>query len=96
MSIDVPGLLAEDLQDADDVALRDALSGGRTIRQGQGYSLRVAAPLGVHRAAIVEACAVLAADGASPAGRKTYRVYAERVEAAPAARGMTAGTALSA
>lgn len=95
VSIDVPGLLAEHLQNADDVALRDALSGGRTIRRGQGYSLRVAARLGVHRAAL-EACAALAADGASPAGRKAYRVYAERVEAAPAARGMTAGTALSA
>ncbi|MEU5483547.1 recombinase family protein [Streptomyces mirabilis] len=95
VSIDVPGLLAEHLQNADDVALRDALSGGRTIRRGQGYSLRVAAPLGVHRAAL-EACAALAADGASPAGRKAYRVYADRVEAAPAARGMTAGTALSA
>lgn len=95
VSIDVPGLLAEHLQDADDVALREALSGGRTIRRGQGYSLRVAAPLGVHRAAL-EACAALATDGASPAGRKAYRVYAERVEAAPAARGMTAGTALSA
>ncbi|MFJ6709245.1 MULTISPECIES: recombinase family protein [unclassified Streptomyces] len=95
VSVDVPGLLVEHLQNADDVALRDALSGGRTIRRGQGYSLRVAAPLGVHRAAL-EACAALAADGASPAGRKAYRVYAERVQAAPAARGMTAGTALSA
>lgn len=95
VSIDVPGLLAEHLQDAADVAVRDALSGGRTIRRGQGYSLRVAAPLSVHQAAL-EACAVLAADGAAPAGRKAYRVYADRVEAAPAVRGMTAGTAPSA
>jgi putative DNA-invertase from lambdoid prophage Rac len=43
--IDVPGLLAEYLGDAADVAVRDALRGGRAIRRGQGYSLRVAAPL---------------------------------------------------
>ncbi|MEU9756766.1 hypothetical protein AB0D90_27145 [Streptomyces althioticus] len=88
VSIDVPGLLAEHLQDAADVVVRDALRGGRTIRRGQGYSLRVAAPLSIHRAAL-EACAALAADGATPAGRKAYRVYADRVEArqSRAARG---------
>ncbi|MCT9141802.1 recombinase family protein [Streptomyces violarus] len=95
VSVDLPGLLAEHLQNAADVAVRDALRDGRAIRRGQGYSLRVAAPLSVHRAAL-EACAALAAGGAAPAGRKAYRVYADRVEAAPAARGMTAGTALSA
>ncbi|MGW3415604.1 recombinase family protein [Streptomyces sp. NPDC000888] len=95
VSIDVPGLLSEHLQHADDAAVRDALRDGRTIRRGQGYSLRVTAPLSVHQAAL-EACAALAADGTSPAGRKAYRVYADRVEAAPAVRGMTAGTALSA
>ncbi|MDI3101847.1 hypothetical protein QJ054_32915 [Streptomyces sp. AN-3] len=93
VSIDVPGLLAEHLQDAADVVVRDALRGGRTVRRGRGYSLRVAAPLSSHRAAL-EACAALAADGAAPAGRKAYRIYADRVGAAPAARGMTAGTAL--
>ncbi|MGW0188199.1 recombinase family protein [Streptomyces sp. NPDC003362] len=86
VSIDVPGLLAKHLQGEADVAVRDALRDGRTIRRGQGYSLRVAAPLSVHQAAL-EACAVLAAGGASPAGRKAYRVYADRVDAAPAARG---------
>lgn len=90
VSIDVPGLLAEHLQDAVDVAVRDALRGGRTIRRGQGYSLRVAAPLSVHQAAL-EACATLAADGAAPAGRKAYRVYADRVEA-PAATSRTRET----
>ncbi|MFJ8036022.1 recombinase family protein [Streptomyces sp. NPDC096032] len=89
VSIDVPGLLAEHLQGATDTAVRDALGEGRTIRRGQGYSLRVAAPLSVHRAAL-EACATLAADGASPAGRKAYRVYADRLqsnETAQATRG---------
>ncbi|MFE9437038.1 recombinase family protein [Streptomyces sp. NPDC006640] len=93
--IDVPGLVAEQLLVAEDDAIRDALAAGQTVRRGQGYSLRVAAPLGVHQAALA-ACAVLAADGASPAGRKAYRVYTQRVEAAPATRGMAAGTALSA
>jgi putative DNA-invertase from lambdoid prophage Rac len=83
VSIDVPGLLAEHLQDAADVVVRDALRRGRTIRRGQGYSLRVAAQLSVHQAAL-EACAALAADGAAPAGRKAYRVYADRVEASAA------------
>ncbi|MET8855542.1 recombinase family protein [Streptomyces sp. NPDC004579] len=93
--IDVPGLVAEQLLIVDDDAIRNALATGQTVRRGQGYSLRVAAPLGVHQAAL-EACAALTADGASPAGRKAYRVYAERVQAAPAARGMTAGAAPSA
>lgn len=95
VSIDVPGLLSEHLQNSKDAAVRAALRDGRTIRRGQGYSLRVAAPLSVHQAAL-DACTALAVDGASPAGRKAYRVYADRVDAAPAARGMTAGTALSA
>ncbi|MFF4442436.1 recombinase family protein [Streptomyces sp. NPDC001621] len=98
VSIDVPGLFAEHLQGATDTAVRDALREGRTIRRGQGYSLRVTAPLSVHRAAL-EACAALAADGASLAGRKAYRVYADRLqsnETVPAARGVTAGTASSA
>jgi putative DNA-invertase from lambdoid prophage Rac len=92
VSIDVPGLLSEHLQNAADAAVVDALRQGRTIRRGQGYSLRVAAPLSVHQAAL-EACAALAGDGASPAGRKAYRVYADRVGAAPAAGGLAAGTA---
>ncbi|WP_097249984.1 hypothetical protein [Streptomyces sp. 1222.2] len=86
VSIDVPGLLAEHLQGTADIAVRAALGDGRTIRRGQGFSLRVAAPLSVHQAAL-EACTALDADGASPAGRKAYRVYADRVEAARAARG---------
>ncbi|CAL9677774.1 hypothetical protein SUDANB105_08085 (plasmid) [Streptomyces sp. enrichment culture] len=81
LSIDVPGLLAEHLQGVAAAAVRDALHEGRVIRRGQGYSLRMAAPLSVHQAAL-EACAALAVDGASPAGRKAYRVYADRVEAA--------------
>ncbi|MGW3100006.1 recombinase family protein [Streptomyces sp. NPDC001102] len=79
VSIDVPGLLAEHLQDTADVAVREALDAGRSIRRGQGYSLRVAAPLSVHRAAL-QACAAHGVEGAAPAGRKAYRVYADRIE----------------
>lgn len=85
MSIDVPGLLAEHLHDAADAAVRDALRDGRAIRRGKDYPLRVAAPLSVNQA-VLEACPILAAEGAASAGRKAYRVYAERVEAVPAAR----------
>jgi DNA invertase Pin-like site-specific DNA recombinase len=34
--LDVPGLLADHLQSAEDAAVREALRGGRTIRRGQG------------------------------------------------------------
>ena len=81
VAVDVPGLLAERLRNAPDTAIRDALHHGRTIRRGQGYSVRVTAPLTVHRAMLAQ-CADLTGDGASPAGRKAYRVYADRVEAA--------------
>lgn len=84
VTIDVPGLLAEYLQDTADTTIRDALHGGRTIRRGQGYSVRVTAPLTVHQAVLAQ-CAGLAADGASPAGRKAHRIYADRVGAAGAA-----------
>lgn len=42
-AIDVPGLLAEHLKATDVAETREALRGGRTIRRGQGYSVRVTA-----------------------------------------------------
>lgn len=51
------------------------------MRRGQGYSLHVTAPPDVHRA-LLAAAATLAADGASPAGRKAYRIYADRLHSA--------------
>ncbi|MBE1603261.1 hypothetical protein [Actinopolymorpha pittospori] len=80
-TLDVPGLLAEHLQNAPDDAVRDALGAGWVIRRGQGYSLRLTAPLTVHQAALQQ-CAALAGDGATPAGRKAYRTYADRIESA--------------
>ncbi|QCX82379.1 Putative DNA-invertase (plasmid) [Streptomyces sp. YIM 121038] len=77
---DVPGLLSEHLKDTPDTAVGAALRGGRTIRRGQGYSVRVTAPLALHQA-VLEQCAALAGGGAVPAGRKAYRAYADRITA---------------
>jgi hypothetical protein len=52
---------------------------GTTI--GQGNSLRITAPLELHRAALQQSAA-LAADTAWPAERKAHRVYATRIAAA--------------
>jgi DNA invertase Pin-like site-specific DNA recombinase len=81
MVLDVPGLLAEHLQSSGDTTVREALSGGRTVRRGQGYSVRVTAPLASHQAALQQ-CAALTGDGSTPAGRKAYRAYADRIAGA--------------
>ncbi|MCP3757003.1 hypothetical protein [Streptomyces sp. TBY4] len=77
----MPGLFADHLEDAQDAAVHEALRSGRTIRRGQGYSVRVTAPLALHQAAL-EQCAALADDGSTPAGRKAYRTHADRIAAA--------------
>ncbi|MFF4761805.1 recombinase family protein [Streptomyces sp. NPDC001292] len=79
-TIDVPGLLAEHLKTTETAEIRDALRGGRTIRRGQGHSVRVTAPLVLHQATLKQ-CAALAADGSAPAGRKAHRTYADRIAA---------------
>jgi len=83
LTLDVPGLLAEQLHGTEHQAVREALAAGQTIRRGQGYSVRVTAPLTVHQA-VLDLCAGFAADGAAPAGRKAYRVYSERISSASA------------
>jgi putative DNA-invertase from lambdoid prophage Rac len=80
-AIDVPGLLTDHLQGTRDTAVHEALHSGRTIRRGQGYSVRVTAPLALHQAALKQ-CAALAGDGSTSAGRKAYRTYADRIAAA--------------
>ncbi len=80
-AIDVPGLLAEYLKATEVSEIHEALRGGRTIRRGQGYSVRVTAPLALHQATLGQ-CAALAGDGSTPAGRKAYRTYADRIAAA--------------
>ncbi|MET9078215.1 recombinase family protein [Streptomyces sp. NPDC004232] len=79
--LDLPGLLADHLRTAGAEAVRRALASGRTIRRGQGHSLRITAPLELHRAALQQSAA-LAADTAGPAERKAHRVYAARITAA--------------
>jgi putative DNA-invertase from lambdoid prophage Rac len=74
--VDVPGLVAEHLADVADDAVREALQNGQTIRRGQGYSVRVTAPVSVHTAMIEHSATALMQ---SPAGRKAHRIHSERV-----------------
>ncbi|MEV8103165.1 recombinase family protein [Streptomyces sp. NPDC088135] len=74
--VDVPGLVAEHLVDVADDAVRQALAAGQTIRRGQGYSVRVTAPVSVHVAMIEHSAAALMQ---SPAGRKAHRIHESRV-----------------
>jgi putative DNA-invertase from lambdoid prophage Rac len=78
VALDLPGLLADHLRIAGDEAVRHAIDSGRTIRRGQGHTLRVTAPLALHRAAL-EQSAALAASSAGSAEREAHRVYAARI-----------------
>ncbi|MER6548459.1 hypothetical protein [Streptomyces sp. NPDC001250] len=80
MILYLPGLLADHLHHTGDAAVRKALQGGQTIRRGHGHSVRVTAPLALHQAALKQ-CAALAGDGSTPARRKAYRAYADRIAA---------------
>ncbi|WP_165977892.1 recombinase family protein [Nonomuraea diastatica] len=81
VTLDLPGLLADHLNASGDDAVRRALAAGRTIRRGQGHSVRLTAPLALHRAALLQS-APLAAPDAGPAERKAHRVYATRITTA--------------
>lgn len=74
--VDVPGLVAEHLADVSDDAVRQALQKGQTIRRGQGYSVRITAPISVHAAMIEHSATALMQ---SPAGRKAHRIHSDRV-----------------
>ncbi|MGW3091576.1 recombinase family protein [Streptomyces sp. NPDC001108] len=74
--VDVPGLVAEHLADVADAPVRQALAAGQTIRRGQGYSVRVTAPVSVHVAMIEHSATALMQ---SPAGRKAHRIHSDRV-----------------
>ncbi|MFG6200517.1 recombinase family protein [Nonomuraea sp. JJY05] len=82
-TLDLPGLLAEHLRTTGDETIRQALASGQTIRRGHGYSIRITAPLPLHRAALEQSAAL--AD-AGPTERKAHRVFAARVTAIQAAR----------
>ncbi|GLW13054.1 hypothetical protein Misp01_81820 [Microtetraspora sp. NBRC 13810] len=77
--LDLPGLLVDHLRTIGDEAVRQALASGQIIRRGHGYSVRLTAPLALHRAALEQSAAL--ADGAGPAERKAHRAYAARVTA---------------
>ncbi|WP_063896443.1 recombinase family protein [Streptomyces prasinus] len=79
--VDIPGLVAEHLADVADDAVREALQNGRTIRRGQGYLVRTAAPVSVHAAMVKHSAPALMA---SPAGRKAHRLHSNRVTSARA------------
>ena len=81
MTLDLPGLLADHLHAAGDDTIQPALATGRTIRRGQGRTVRLTAPLELHDAALQQSSA-LAADTAGPAERKAHRVYATRIRTA--------------
>jgi DNA invertase Pin-like site-specific DNA recombinase len=80
--LDLPGLIADHLNAAGDEDVRHALGGGQTVRRGQGHSVRLSAPVGLHRAALDQSAALATA---GPAERKAYRVYAARIAAAETA-----------
>ncbi|MFK0238951.1 hypothetical protein [Streptomyces vinaceus] len=79
--LDLPGLLADHLRAAGDETVREALASCRTIRRGQGHSVRLAAPLELHRAALQQSAA-LASDTAGQPEGKAHRTYATGITAA--------------
>ncbi|MFC5801665.1 hypothetical protein [Streptomyces formicae] len=79
-AIDVPGLLAEHFKAVKVAKISEALRGGRSIRRGRGYSVRITALLALRQATLKQ-CAARADDGSAPAGRKVYRRYADRIAA---------------
>lgn len=78
--VEIPGKIAHHLSNHPELgeAERHALRQGHTVRRGQGYSLHVTAPPDLHKA-LLAAAATLNTDKASPAQRKAYRVYADRL-----------------
>lgn len=76
VAVDVPGLVVEHLVDVAAEPVRRALDSGQTIRRGQGYSVRVTAPVSVHVAMIEHTATGLMQ---SPAGRKAHRIHSDRV-----------------
>jgi putative DNA-invertase from lambdoid prophage Rac len=83
--VEMPGTIVRHLVEQDSLgeAERDALRQGRAVRRGQGYSLHVTAFPDVHHA-LLAAAARLGAGRASPAQRKAYRIYAQRLNNATA------------
>ncbi|MFC4912287.1 recombinase family protein [Actinomadura gamaensis] len=81
VTLDVPGLLADHLRSVCDDTIREMLIRGRPIRRGRGYCIPLTVPLELHHA-LLHHSAALTAEGAGPAERKAYRVYATRITTA--------------
>lgn len=79
VSVDLPGLVAEQLLRDGDQAVREALDKGHVVRRGQGYLVRVTAPLSLHTAMAEQSAAALTQ---TPAGRKAHRIHQGRLTAA--------------
>lgn len=86
----MPGVLADHLTEdgtapmEEGTATRKALTQAETIRRGKGYSLRVLAPISVHRELLSLAWPLAGGERSesTPAERKAYRTYADRIEEA--------------
>lgn len=81
--IEIPGKIARHLAGRDGLgdAERRALRRGREVRRGEGYSLHVTALPATHQALLAAAATALNTDGVSPAERKAYRIYRDRLSA---------------
>lgn len=88
--IDMPGKVA-DFLNVDETApmeegtaTRAALLDSKRINRGKGYSLRVTAPLSVHRELLEWAWTLAGGEGleSDPGEVKAYRTYADRIEEA--------------
>lgn len=77
----MPGKIARHLHQGEGLGEpeRQALQKGRQVRRGQGYSLRVTATPQIHRTLLYAADA-LDSEASSPADRKAYRIYRDRVD----------------
>nr|WP_237500090.1 recombinase family protein [Streptomyces sp. SID8379] len=80
MAIDMPGLLGELLEHSGSEEIRAALRDAPLVRRGQGHSMRVTAPLSLHRLMLDQAAPQQGS--VTPARRKAHGVYASRVAAA--------------
>ncbi|MFD4190806.1 recombinase family protein [Amycolatopsis thermoflava] len=82
LRVEMPGKVAHYLREHSGLgeAERQALEQGRAVRRGQGYSLHVAAAPEVHQE-LLKAAAAMIGEGATPADRKAYRIYRNRLRA---------------
>ena len=82
VQVEIPGKVAGHLAGFPELGEAElhALRRGRTVRRGQGYSLRVTAIPEVHQA-LLAAAATFDTHGGSSADRKACRIYADRLRA---------------